>query len=63
MADMRQAAIEWTIIPENWSGNVEVITALDGRVTNRDVARYRRLEGRPLHLVSPRTFGPEITAL
>jgi trehalose/maltose hydrolase-like predicted phosphorylase len=63
MADMHQAAMEWKITPENWSGNVEVITALDGRVTNKGVARYRQLEGRHLDPVSPRTFGPEIIAL
>src|SRR5918999_1520439 len=63
MADMHQAAMEWTITPENWSGRVEVITALDGRVTNRGVARYRDLEGRHLDPVTPRTFGPEIIAL
>jgi len=63
MADMHQAAMEWKITPENWSGTVEIITALDGRVTNRGVARYRELEGRHLDPVSPRTFGPEIIAL
>ena len=40
MADMHQAAMQLTITPENWSGKVEVISALDGRVTNRGVARY-----------------------
>ena len=63
MAHMHQAAIEWTITPENWSGRLEVISALDGRVTNRNVARYRALEGRHLDPVSPRTFGPEVIAL
>jgi trehalose/maltose hydrolase-like predicted phosphorylase len=63
MADMHQAAMLWTITPENWSGRVEVISALDGRVTNRGVARYSQLEGRHLDPVSPRTFGPEIIAL
>src|SRR5215210_1882504 len=63
MADMHQAAMLWTITPENWSGRVEVISALDGRVTNRGVARYRQLEGRHLDPISPRTFGPEIIAL
>jgi trehalose/maltose hydrolase-like predicted phosphorylase len=63
MARMHQAGIEWTITPENWSGCVEVVTALDGRVTNRGVARYRQLEGRHLDPVSPRTFGPEVIAL
>ncbi|HET7478656.1 MAG TPA: glycosyl hydrolase family 65 protein [Rubrobacteraceae bacterium] len=63
MADMHQAAIEWKITPENWSGKVEIITAVDGRVTNGGVARYKELEGRHLDPVSPRTFGPEIIAL
>src|SRR5215216_5222464 len=63
MANMHQAAIEVVATPENWSGRVEVITALDGRVTNRGVARYRQLEGRHLNPVFPRTFGPEIIAL
>src|SRR6185312_6462700 len=63
MADPHHAGIEWTLIPENWSGRVEVIAALDGRVSNGGVARYRQLEGRHLHPVSPRTFGPEVIAL
>jgi trehalose/maltose hydrolase-like predicted phosphorylase len=63
MADVHHAGIEWTLVPENWSGRVEVISALDGRVSNRGVARYRQLEGRHLDPVSPRTLGPEVIAL
>ena len=63
MAHSHQAGIEWTLTPENWSGRVEVISGLDGRVTNQMVARYRELEGRHLDPVSPRTFGPETIAL
>jgi trehalose/maltose hydrolase-like predicted phosphorylase len=63
MAHVHQGAIEWTITPDNWSGRVEVVSALDGRVTNANVARYRALEGRHLDPVSPRTFGPEVVAL
>ena len=63
MAHVHQAALEWTIVPENWSGSVTVVSALDGRVTNANVARYRQLEGRHLDPVSPRTFGPEVIAL
>jgi trehalose/maltose hydrolase-like predicted phosphorylase len=63
MAHVHQAALEWMITPENWSGRVDVVSALDGRVTNRGVARYRQLEGRHLDPVSPRTFGPEVIAL
>src|ERR671920_776228 len=32
MEDMHQAAMQWKITPENWSGKVEMISALDGRV-------------------------------
>src|SRR5215468_9824889 len=63
MADPHHAAIEWTLVPENWSGRVEVISALDSRVSNGGVARYRQLEGRHLNPVSPRTLGPEVIAL
>jgi trehalose/maltose hydrolase-like predicted phosphorylase len=63
MSEMHQGAMQWTITPENWSGRVEVISALDGRVTNKGVARYRDLEGRHLDPVTPRTFGPQIIAL
>jgi trehalose/maltose hydrolase-like predicted phosphorylase len=63
MAHPNHAGIEWTLTAENWSGPVEVVSALDGRVTNGGVARYGELEGRHLDPVSPRTFGPEIIAL
>ena len=63
MGDVHHAAIEWTLVPENWSGRVEVISALDSRVSNHGVARYRQLEGRHLNPVSPRTLGPEVIAL
>ncbi len=63
MADAHHAGIAWTLTPENWSGHVEVVTAIDGRVRNGGVARYEQLEGRHLNPVSPRTFGPEVIAL
>ena len=40
MADAHHGGVEWTLTPENWSGRVEVVSALDGRVTNNGVARY-----------------------
>ncbi len=63
MADVHGAGIEWTLIAENWSGHVEIVSAIDGRVTNSGVARYEALEGRHLDPVSPRTFGPDVIAL
>jgi trehalose/maltose hydrolase-like predicted phosphorylase len=63
MAHPNGAGIEWTLTAENWSGRVEVVSAIDGRVTNRGVERYQELEGRHLEPVSPRTFGPEVIGL
>ena len=63
MAHPDRAGIEWTLTAHNWSGPVEVVSAIDGRITNRGVARYLELEGRHLDPVSPRTFGPEVIAL
>jgi trehalose/maltose hydrolase-like predicted phosphorylase len=63
MADVHHAGIEWSLTAENWSGHVEVVSAIDARVTNAGVARYEQLEGRHLDPVSPRTFGDEVIAL
>jgi trehalose/maltose hydrolase-like predicted phosphorylase len=63
MANANRAGIEWTLTANNWSGRVEVVSAIDGRVTNRGVPRYLELEGRHLDPVSPRTFRPDVIAL
>ena len=63
MASPHRAGIQWTLIANNWSGRIEVVSAIDGRVTNHGVARYLELEGRHLNPVSPRTFGPDVIAL
>jgi alpha,alpha-trehalase len=39
------AAIQMRITAENWSGRLQVRSALDGRVHNGGVARYRALRG------------------
>ena len=63
MTRMHQAAISWTLTAHNWAGEVEIVSALDGRVLNRGVARYRQLEGRHLDPVGARIFGPDVIAL
>ena len=45
MAQPHLAALQTTFVPENWSGQIEVRSALDGTVANRGVARYRGLRG------------------
>ena len=63
MHRMHQAAIAWDLTPENWSGNVEVVSAIDGRVLNQGVARYRQLEGSHLDPQGPRVQGTDVIAL
>jgi trehalose/maltose hydrolase-like predicted phosphorylase len=43
MADPNRGGIEWRLAAENWSGRVELISAIDGRITNSGVERYREL--------------------
>jgi trehalose/maltose hydrolase-like predicted phosphorylase len=63
MADVHHAGLEWSLEPQNWSGRVEIVSAIDGRIVNRGVSRYGQLEGRHVAGIGPRTFGPEVIAL
>ena len=47
MRDPHLAALETTIVAENWDGPVVVRSAIDGGVRNSGVARYRRPRRRP----------------
>ena len=48
MGDPHLAAVELTLKAENWSGEMEIRSALDGQVVNAGVARYRDLNSRHL---------------
>ncbi len=48
MDDPHLAALETTIVAEDWSGPMEIVSALDGRVVNAGVERYRDLPGEHL---------------
>ena len=50
------AAIELTLVPENWSGRMEVRAALDGQIVNAGVERYRQLGGKHLAGLETDTF-------
>ncbi|HEX5097712.1 MAG TPA: glycosyl hydrolase family 65 protein [Acidimicrobiia bacterium] len=43
LRDSHLAALETTLVAENWSGRLRVESALDGRVTNSGVRRYAAL--------------------
>ena len=44
MRDAHLAALETTLVAENWSGTIEVQSGLDGTVRNEGVDRYRPLD-------------------
>ena len=45
MDDPHLAGLETTIVPQNWSGRLEVRSLLDGTVVNSGVERYQALAG------------------
>ena len=51
---MHRAGLKTVITPLNWAGKIEICSALDGRVTNRGVYRYRDLSSQHLDLVESR---------
>ncbi|MGO9162766.1 MAG: glycoside hydrolase family 65 protein [Streptosporangiaceae bacterium] len=50
------AALEMTIVPENWSGQLRVRSELDGTVQNTGVPRYRELASRHLVPIEARSL-------
>jgi len=57
MRNIHIAAMETTILAENWSGKLEISSALDGRVTNSGVERYKELSSKHLEPVEAEEEG------
>jgi len=53
------AAVEMKVRPLNWSGEIEVLSALDGRVVNAGVARYDPLNNKHLEPLDAKIIGDE----
>ncbi len=53
------AAIEGVLKPENWSGRIGVRSALDGRVINAGVPRYRQLASRHHDAIAAEQLGED----
>ncbi len=60
MGQRHVAGLETTIVAEDWSGRVEVLSALDGTVENAGVERYRSLEGRHARPHDTGVYGDDI---
>ncbi|MEV5571921.1 glycosyl hydrolase family 65 protein [Spirillospora sp. NPDC052269] len=64
MDDPHLAALETTIVPEDWTGTLEIRSALDGRVANTGVARYRSLPEEHLIRENPdQSDHPELSSV
>ncbi|HEU4450663.1 MAG TPA: glycosyl hydrolase family 65 protein [Gaiellaceae bacterium] len=63
MDDPHLAAIETTLVAENWSGRLRVRSLLDGGVENAGVARYRGLPGDHLTAVETAVVDEETVRL
>ncbi|MEU8801041.1 glycoside hydrolase family 65 protein [Spirillospora sp. NPDC048819] len=64
MDDPHLAALETTIVAEDWTGRLEIASALDGCVVNAGVERYRNLP--EVHLTrekNPEQSDPELLLL
>jgi trehalose/maltose hydrolase-like predicted phosphorylase len=57
MRDPHVAPLETTILPQDWTGRLEVQSAIDGGVRNWLVPRYRTLAGDHLELVAASHLG------
>ncbi|MEX2240467.1 MAG: glycosyl hydrolase family 65 protein [Burkholderiales bacterium] len=63
MAEPHLAALETVLTAEDWSGPLEVVSALDARVENAGVARYRDLARRHLEPLEARAAGADTVLL
>lgn len=63
MASPHIAALETSLAAENWSGRLEIRSALDGRVVNAGVKRYRELNNRHLQPLATEAIGQDSVLL
>ena len=63
MADPHLAVQDVTVIAENWSGRLQVRSAIDGEVINSGVERYRQLKGKHLTTLETDAIGDDVMYL
>jgi trehalose/maltose hydrolase-like predicted phosphorylase len=59
MNDEHIAGIQWVLKAENWSGNIEIQSGIDGSVHNWGVKRYRDLSSQHLEILEKGTAGKD----
>ncbi len=63
MRDPHIGALETTLVAEGWAGLLEVRSAIDGRVTNSGVERYRAFDATHLRPVASGADGDDVVWL
>ncbi|MGI9521968.1 MAG: beta-phosphoglucomutase family hydrolase, partial [Hyphomicrobiaceae bacterium] len=63
MASPHRAAVEVTLVAENWSGRLVVRSSIDGAVRNAGVARYNKLASKHLETIETRQTDDKIILL
>ena len=63
MENEHVAALDWVLTPLTWSGTIEIRSAIDGRVTNAGVARYRALAGNHVDVLDRGSAGGDAVFL
>lgn len=63
MASKHAAALETTLLAEDWSGRLEVRSGVDGTVKNTHVERYRELESEHLTVLDARPLSNDSVLL
>ena len=63
MSNMHLAAMEISITAENWSGNLTVRSALDGRIVNKGAKLYRKFNNRHLKPLSGKRISEDSICL
>jgi alpha,alpha-trehalase len=59
MANPHLAGIQWQLTPENWSGKIEIRSAIDGKISNKGVDRYRDLNSQHLRPIDAGRTGED----
>lgn len=59
MGSEHLACLWLEVVPENWSGALEICSGIDGSVQNTGVARYRQLRSKHLKLLERGPVAPE----
>jgi alpha,alpha-trehalase len=63
MDNSHLAGLETTVVAENWSGQISICSALEGRVANSGVERYKQLNSQHLTPVEARSIDDEMICL